>query len=357
MSTSSSFVTTRPWSSATLAAVLLSLTACASAPKAKDAASYVAAPLADAEVMPLFNEERESTKVVVVDGLDGGNALARQAQLGKLLSKSVEQALVGRSFEIVDDALAPSLDDALRKAEAMNTGGGVTYSGPKVAKYAIKPAVMNSTYSAVFKNAQAPVMPTLLGKLAAAATTTGFEHSANVSVVVRVYELPSLRQVGGVDAEGSASLTDARQSANPNTGMALLTEAADDAIRSVTPELLNLFANKGYVVQRRIHNESKASAFQISMGRGDGIKPGDRVELFNLRPNDNPMLKSAPAHEEIPVGTGTVTEMQFTDGSAWIVLDDDADVPKVHRGDLVKPKHKPKTALDKLADKVNRLKF
>jgi hypothetical protein len=347
--------TRRTWQAASAAVVALALTACASAPTAKDAAAFVSAPLADAEVMPLINEERENTKVVVVDGVDGSSALARQAQLGKQLTKSVEQTLSGRNIEIVDDALAPTLDESLRKAEALSTGAGSSYAGPKVAKFAIKPAVMNSTYTAVYHAATQPVGATLLAKLAA--SPAGYEHTASVSVAVRVYEMPSLRQVGAVNAQGSASVTDARQAANATTGAALLADAAADAVRAATPELLNLFSSKGYVVQRRIHNERKTSAFQISMGKVDGLKPGDRVELFTLRPNDNAMLKSAPAHEEILVGTGTVTPMQFAEASAWIVLDDEDDAPKVHRGDLVKQKHRPKTVLDKLADKVDQLKF
>ncbi len=353
MSTSSPLVG-RHWPIAAAALMSLALSACSSAPTLKDASAYVAAPLLDAEVMPLVNEDRENTKVVVVDGVDGSFSLARQAQLGKQLTKAVEQLLGSRNIEIVDDALAPNLDESLRKAEALNTGSGATYAGPKVAKYAIKPAVLNSSYAAVYHAATAPVGATLLAKLAA--SPAGYEHVANVSAVVRVYELPTLRLLGTVNGRGSASVTDAGQAANHTIGTALLGQAADDAVRSAAPDLLNLFSSKGYIVQRRIHNERKTSAFQISVGKADGLQPGDRVEIYSLRPNDATLLKSAPAHEEILVGTGTVAPMQFADASAWITLDDEGDVPKVHRGDLVKQKHRPKTFLDKLADKVDQIK-
>jgi hypothetical protein len=346
-------LTRRPCLSVAAALTLLSLMACSSAPTGKDVASYVSAPLADAEVMPVINEDRENTKVVVVDGADGSQALARQAQLGKQLTKAVEQTLGGRNIEIVDDALAPTLDESLRKAEALSTSAGASYAGPKVAKFAIKPAVLNSSYSAVYHAATGAVGATLLAKLAA--SPAGYEHRASVAAVVRVYELPTLRLVGAVNAEGSASVTDAAQAANATTGTALLSEAAADAIRSATPELLNLFSSKGFIVQRRIHSEHKTSAFQISMGRVDGLAPGDRVEIYTLRPNDHAMLKSAPAHEEVPVGSGIVTTMQFTDASAWIVLDEESDAPKVHRGDVVKQKHRPKTVWDKMVDKASRM--
>ncbi len=330
----------------------LQLTACGtSAPTVRDAGAYVGAPLLDAEVMPVINEERSNLKVVVVDAPDGVDPLARQAQLGKLLTKSVEELLSGRGVEVVDDALAPALDDALRKAEAVSGGGGSGYAGPKVAKYAIKPVVASSNYGAVYKAA----FQFYDKKGNAYTTPAGYDHSASVSTIVRVYEMPSLRLVGTASAKGSASFTDPRQAANQGAGASLLKQAMADAVKNGSVDLLNMFSSRGYVVQRRIHNEKKTSAFQVSMGTADGLKAGDKVEIYSVRPAESSMLKSAPTHEEIFVASGVVSGMLLTDATAWIVLDEEELAVKVRRGDLVKQKHAKKGFMDIINDVVKPL--
>ena len=128
------------------------------------------------------------------------------------------------------------------------------------------------------------------------------------------------------------------QAANGVTGAALLKDAVNDAVRSAVPDLLNLIAIRGYVVQRRFQPEKKMSAFMVTLGVTDGVKAGDKVTIYTLRPHDNDMLKSA-GNEEIPVATGVISGMLLTPSTSWVVLDDEALVPKVHKGDLVKTKH------------------
>lgn len=340
-------------------ALVAALAACSSVPGHKDAVLFVSAPLSDAEIMPVIEEGRGNIKVVVVDAVDNGDMLSQQIKVGKQFTRSLEGLLSSRAIEVVDDALAPRLDDALRTAEAMNSGSSPAYAGPKVAKFAVRPVVTASTYSAAYQAGTQVANPTgstkmsLLG--AALSQSAGYAHQARVSVQIRVYEMPTLRMLGSARAEGSASLLDPRQGANAVTGGALLKQAIDDAVATGSPEVLNLMASKGHVIQRRFSAERKMSAFQVSMGTMDGLKAGDKVDIFSVRPADTSMLKAAAPTEEIFITSGVVSGMLLTDVTAWVVLNDEVDATKVRRGDLVKQKHE-RTFMDKIAEKVPGMK-
>ncbi|MEY4765516.1 MAG: hypothetical protein RI907_2189 [Pseudomonadota bacterium] len=324
--------------------IALSLGACTSAPTAKDVHAFTAAPLADAEVLPTAEDNRTRIKVVVVDAADGADRLAQATKLGAHLSRQVEELLARRGVEVVDDALAPKLDEELRKAEALNNGKAEAYTGPKVAKYALKPQLTENTYAAVFKEGR-QLSNGALGLLLN--SSSGYEHKASVKGVVRVYELPTLKLVGAVNLDGSADRHDARQAANETLGGALLKEAASSAVNNGSAELLNYFAGRGYVVQKRLNAEKKQSAFQVSMGTTLGLKAGDKVEVFSQRPADGATGKAAQAMEEVLVASGVVSSMLLQEDSAWIVLDDEDLAPRVRRGDLVKQKH-TRTLFDSL---------
>jgi hypothetical protein len=335
------------------AALIATLAACSSVPSHKDAALFVSAPLSDAEIMPVIDEDRGNIKVVVVDAADTGDALSVQLKIGKQVTQGIEAMLNGRGMEIVDDALAPKLDDALRKAEALNSGKTAAYAGPKVAKYAIRPVVTSSTYSATYqRGGQVAAKNALVAAMLS--SPTGYGHAASVNTTIRVYEMPTLRLLGTASGQGAASVTDPVQPANAATGGTLLKQAVASALQSASADLLNLLASKGYVVQRRYNPEGKISAYQVSMGTSDGLKAGDKIDIFTVRPADNAALKQAAPNEEIYVASGVVSGMLLGDATSWVVLDDEALAPKIRRGDLVKQKHE-RTFLNKLTEKVSGL--
>jgi hypothetical protein len=305
------------------------------APGVRETAEYVSAPLRDAELMPEINEERGNVKVIVVPADEGTDRLAREARLGSHLSGAIGQLLGGRGIEVVDENLAAGLGDALRRAELTSTGRNDAYAGPKVANFTVKASISSSNYGASYQAAQS--FTDKKGKVTTVPAT--YNHNANIAATVRVYEMPSLRLVGSVNLKGSTSFSDARTQANVGTGVAMLRKAAENATGANRTELLNLFATKGYVVARRIHSKAKNSVFQVSIGKIDGLKAGDQVDVFSLRPAEKSLLRNAPATEEIFVASGTVAPMLLTDTTAWITLDDDAQAVKVRRGDLVKQKH------------------
>jgi uncharacterized lipoprotein YmbA len=322
----------------TAALAALCLAGCASAPSDKEVNAYVTVPMADAEIMPKQEEMKANTKVVVVDAADGDDRLAQTGKLGTHLTRQVEDLLAKRGIEVMDDALAPKLDEELRKAEALNNGKSEGYTGPKVAKYALKPQITLSNYAAVYKQGrQLTGKLELLGALMNSAP--GYEHSASVKAVVRVFELPTLKLIAAINLEGSANQSDARQGANDRLGEALLKDAATDAVRKGSAELLNVFAAQGQVLQRRLNAEKKQSVFQVSIGKTDGLKAGDTVEFFSQRPADNGGAASSPSIETVNVAKGEVSSMLLQDGTAWVVLDNEDLATRIRRGDLVKLKH------------------
>jgi hypothetical protein len=320
------------------AAVVLGLAGCAAMPSDKDVAAFTAAPIGDAEIMPNLEQGRGNTKVIVIDAADGNDRLAQSSKLGPHLTRQVEGLLAKRGVEVLDETLAPKLEEELAKAEALNNGTSEGYNGPKVAKYALKPQITLSNYAAVFKEGRKlPGKLELLGALMNSAPA--YEHSATVKGVVRVFELPTLRLVATVDVEGTASQSDARQGVNDRLGEALLKDAAADAVTRGSAELLNVFAPQGHVLQRRVNAEKTQSVFQVSIGRSDGLKPGDTVEFVSQRPADTGGASSSSSVERLTVASGVVSSMLLQDGTAWVALDNEDLATRIRRGDLVKQKH------------------
>ncbi len=314
-----------------LGAALLSLGGCATGPGADVFGKFVDAPLTDAEVMPVSVARAARPKVMVMEADDGVDKLAKEAKLGSALTKSVEQLLGGRSLEIVDDALAPKLADALRKAE---TAGSSAYGGPKVADFVIKPVISNSSYGADYT----PPSSYTDKKGRVTNVPGSYSHAAKMAAALRIYEMPSLKLVTTVNIKGSDSMSSPTSGANNATGANMLRAAAENAVSSNNKvDILNVFATKGYIASKRTH-EGK-SLFQVTLGKQDGLKKGDAVSIFSVRKSAPLFDGTIPPNEEILVVECTVSEM-VTDATAWIYPKDETRAAQVRRGDLAREVHK-----------------
>lgn len=289
---------------------------------------YVDAKLADAEILPATWEANTRPKVLVVDGDDGVDSLARQSRLGASLSQAVTLALSERGVEVVDNSqLSPQLAAAIRTAEAL---GSSSYSGPEVAAYAIKPVVGRSEYAAPYS---APInVPDKKGNILFT-IPGGFKHTAAVAATVRIYELPSMRLLTTLNVKGSASRTEAQTPANSSTGAALLRSAAAHAVANSKAALLDFFGNKGYVEAKRQHEKDKKTLFRITLGSLQGLKPGDSVGLFTLRPGLD------GESEELLVVRARVSA-NILANSSWVEPEDEQKAKRVRRGDVVRPQIK-----------------
>lgn len=322
--------------------VTLLLSACLSNPVAKsDYGDYKPAPIGDAEIMPGEAALKgERSKIIVLDADDGNDTLARNAKVGTTLTRSLTGVLGSGTVEIIDNKLDPKLAEALRIAESQGASG---YNGPKVADFAIKAFVNSSTYAAPFQNESSYIdkktqKPVIVSK-------AGYNHAASVAATVRIYALPSLKLVNTIKISGKSTQTDPKQGADGVTGGLLLTKAATEAPVNFRNDLLREFTVRGYVMARKINGNK--NIFQVSLGLEQGIKPGDSVQIYDVRRSGQTDLKGGDAEdEEVLVTEGTVTE-NITGKNAWIFVGDEQKARKIRRGNLVKTHHAD-NPLDKL---------
>jgi hypothetical protein len=313
---------------------LLSIVAAASllagcaTPIGKDSfINYKPVNIQSADIMPAEADlQVQQLKVVVNDADVKANSWARDAELAGLVAKSIESTIGASGVEIVDDALATKLTDVLKLAEA---DGRATYSGPKIANFAIRSTVTDARYGATYNPAS--TFTDKKGK--SHYNPPSYSHSASVKINIRIYEIPSLKLMHTINANGSASFSDGNTGANQGTGRGLVQSAAQDAIKSAAPELRKEFAPTGYIDSKR--SDGKRSIFSVTLGSQNGLKPGSKVDIYDVQRTQSG-FGNAQGTEEVLVAKGIVTEM-VERSKAWIQVDDDAATARVMRGNRVRP--------------------
>ena len=388
------------WRLAALCTATL-LAGCLSNPVGRqEYAKFVEAPLTDAEFLPSEEEmNNEPIRVVILEGEDGKDSLSISADLGGTLTKTLAGKISERRVEVIDANLAPKLSDALRVAESK---GASTYSGPKVASYAIKPTVtaVNVTSSAstvgtlasVASSAQSLAtlgsqarqqsnltseaarvqrMPTRTyqekmakqnaqlqlaakanqqqqssgsaGAPPVAQPTASMSHKGLVRAAVNIYTLPDLRLVGSVPIEGQEVLTTPSDILNDDEKQRLVKAAAIHSVEENEHALFNAFVTRGYVGAKK--SDGKKSIFLISIGKGAGLKANDKVVIYSRRKATEGLgkKKAVDALEEVMVAEGVVMD-NLTEEEAWVHVAEADDAKKVMRGDVIKTEHSESTA-------------
>lgn len=293
-----------------------------------DLSKFHDADLKEAEIMPGKDQLKQQRVKIVVFAADEGTLLyAVNAQLGESFAKAVEKELAAVGAEVVDRNLASKLKDELRLAESAGAG---SYAGPQVAQFAICGKVNSAEYGATYVAAS----KWKDDKGETHVNSARYDHKAVVGGTINLYELPSLRLVAAINVAGSASASDPQDDANWATGASLLRSAASAAIDGQY-ELKNIFAPRGYVVERR--TDGKKSIFKILMGRGQGVQQEDRVVIYSLRKKTN-ALTGTEQTDERPVVKAKVSD-QIEDAACWIVPDDQDASAQVRLGDFVKVKY------------------
>lgn len=298
-----------------------------------DLAKFRDADLQEAEIMPSRDQlNSQRTKIVVFEPAEDNLPSIRGAAVAASFAKAVEQELSAAGAEIVDRNLALKLSDELRLAESKGSG---SYSGPEVAQFAIRTKLTSGEYGARYE--EASQYTDKKGKTHT--TPASYSHRAQVRGSVGVYELPSLRLLTLIAVEGVSTASDPVTGANAATGASMLRAAAEIAVRKSGHELKNLFAPKGYVVERRVDGENK-SIFKVLMGRVQGVKGEDKVVILSLRRKTN-ALTGKEQLDEVPVVEAQVSD-QLTDAESWVVPEDKVAATRVRLGDFVRVKYEKK---------------
>lgn len=376
--------------------VTVALSGCLSSPVSRtEYAKFTEAPLTDAEFMPTEEEMNPGPiRVVVLDGEDGNSDLAATADLGGVLSKTVAGKISEKRVEVIDSKLAPRLSDALRLAESK---GSSTYSGPKVANFAIKATVTAATVTASANSvAQLASVASSLQQIRSSANdakgavdttkdlnrirnmpektavqrfqknqaltnfyakqnkastnqapskeqpvsqpTSSMDHRAQVNATVHVYSMPDLRLLDSVSLQGSKTLTTPSANLDDAAKVSLLRSATVRAVEQNQPALFNAFTRRGFIAAKK--SDGKKSIFLVSIGKGAGLRPGEKVSVFSRRKAVEGFKKTDSERlEEVMVAEGIVMD-NLTENDAWIDVADADMAKRIMRGDAVKSEHR-----------------
>lgn len=267
-------------------------------------------------------------KVVVFETDDSNLEKARRAQAGNTLTREIEQMLGANGAEVIDRGIATKLGQELQLAEVKGVGG---YEGPSVANYAVKPTITQAEYD--MNHVPATSVTNKKGKTTH--TPASYNHKASVNISLRVYEIPSLRQVKTVNGRALNANTTSDNGSH-DLAVSMLRAATQKALNDASSEFLNLFTPKGYVLGRR--DKGNKSIFRISIGSDQGIVPGNKIMLFTEQESIHPITRKT-TYDKIPVVDGKVTD-NVTANDAWIVAEDDGKARRVRLGDLVEVVHR-----------------
>jgi hypothetical protein len=220
------------------------------------------------------------------------------------------------------------LDQEIRMCEMQANKCGID-TGPAVARYAVKATITRASYGARYVERQ--VMK-IKGK--DVVTDPYYSHSAAASVSLKVYELPSMREVKAIVGSDTGSNT---TPGPDNLGYAMVTAALKSAISTgqARADFLNLFAPRGYVIGKR--GGGKKSIFKVSIGSAQGLVPGAPVVILAEETTINPITKK-PTVDMVDVAKARVSNI-VTSNEAWIVLEDEDKAALVKLGQQAKVFH------------------
>ncbi len=284
------------------------------------AAAWNDATLKDADVVPGNTDPSRRTRVVVIPSEDSPSA--RGAGLAAVASAALETLLGSGGVEVIERKLAGKLEDELKLAEMRGTG---SYAGPDVADYAIRVVMGNAGWNSTFIAASQYVNPLTKKTETIPASYT---HSAQSAMSLKIYQLPSLKLVEQMNTTGKVNLTTQQRAAGPGDAIPLMRGATDDGIKSKRNDVLNEFAPKGYITDKRV--KDKKAIFRVQLGKNTGAKPGDPVEIWTLQ-------KVGSSFDEVSLGKGRMSDIVGNEGS-WILVDDEKVAGRVRKFDYVKVK-------------------
>jgi hypothetical protein len=305
--------------------------------------------------------ENKLLKVAIFDFEEGEIEVAKQAKVGLSVATSLENILSKyRLAELVDRKATEKLQKEVQLSEMNKTG---SYSGPKVADYAVSGVISNANFSNKYVAGSTFVNP----KNGAVVTIPPkFVYNSQVTGNIKIYELPSLTVIDTIELDGKSVRTEnvqqdggisfgglqigGTQEGGIQRDDGLVRLAGADAIDEAEASIRNAFAKRGYVLEKRSF-EGK-SIFKINLGSEDGIKHGDKFEVVGQYEVENAITGKSEIERRV-IGTGVISD-KIDPKNCWIILDDKKQESVIRIGDMIKMKYS-KSSLKSLAKMANNM--
>ncbi len=305
--------------------------------------------------------DKKTVKVAVFDFDEKDIELAKQANLGKSLAGELETFLAKNKLaELVDRNVSSKLQQEIQLAEMNKTGA---YAGPKVADYAVSGILTNADFNRKYVDGSVYINPKNGNTVS---IPPKFVYKASVSGNIKVYELPSLNVVNTIELSGLATRSENVQN---NGGLSiggiriggenaegakrddgLVRKAVIDAISFAETNILNAFAKRGYILEKR--SLGKDNIFKVNLGFEDGIKHGDKFDVIAQYETENPITSKLEVERKI-IANGSISQI-IDPKTCWIIISDNKQASAIRIGDAVILKYKASSfkSVDRLAKQL-----
>ena len=115
----------------------------------------------------------------------------------------------------------------------------------------------------------------------------------------------------------------------------MIRDAGKDASTALRIPLKNFFARKGYIYEKRV--DGGDVILQITLGSKNGAKEGNKVEIYTIKENKNPLTDEVLL-EETKIASAVITN-KIRPNSSWIMVKDIKKGEKIKMGDFIKIKY------------------
>lgn len=282
--------------------------------------------LPKAAVFPNKEQINGKTPRVVLLASETDIKLAKKAQLGSTVFSALENILQKAGLDLVSRTIGSKVKNELITYEA---SGQYQSSGLDVADVAILPTITKAIFSRDFSKAR-----TWEDKKGKSHTIeASCRYIAEVSGFYKTYTLPKLSLKHNIKMAAQASFSrDNSSSYCPLSDVqmhGLVSQAAENAVRSSRARIQNAFAPKAYVMEYRAMN--KNHIILISMGKNRQLKRGQSIRFIRQVKNVNDLTGESRI-DELVIGEGNVTSSIQSD-VAWVDTDEKT-ARKLKLGDI-----------------------
>jgi len=315
--------------------VALSLSGCGSA--IGPIQTFKKVPLQKSSFMPSKEDlDGSKTKIVLTRIDDSSFKLASNANLGESLRIELENELASSGVvEVLDRETAELFDDEIRLTELQdeNELSNLDDGTLSLPKYAISGKISNSGFNSTYYKRRCYTNK----KGETSCTPSYYSYKASVDGILKIHEIPSMKVVKTIEfGDNFVRNEDSSYYGNSYSRVDtinMLNAAGKKAMYSSRVSLKNFFAQKGYVMEKRLKEDE--TILKISVGRLDGLSQGNNVNIYSTKESINPLTNEVEK-STFKVAEGMVSDKLF-EHRAWIIITDTFN--KVKLGDYVKVRY------------------
>jgi len=246
----------------------------------------------------------KNKKVAILKVNNSGVKLAKELNLGEIISQQLKSdlSLIGTPFIVTN-----SSKSNINKTEF---------------KYIIDGKINDTTYEYKLL-APAPSI-TITGKTVM--MPARHEYTACSNGIIDIYKLPSLQIAKSIPFDKCKVESECAKKRVRTNNSTLIKDSARVAIKSISVDLKNFFAQKGYILEQR--SDGKKNIVKTTLGKDSDAKEGSEVKFYTKNESGS-----------ILVGNGQISN-QITEDSSWVIVENLTDGVELKSGDFIKIKYK-----------------